>query len=227
MKPLTKTLIFLLALAILTPRLPAQPPAKTVAVEKQADGFIIPLGGMYLKLQVRAANIIRVEASPHRAFFAQPSFTVVASKTLAQTPWHLVRAPGRITLVTASVQARVDMATGAVSFWDAAGQPILVEKPGARRLQPAQVQGQTTLHVQQEWMPNPDESLYGLGQRQLGLMDIKGYDLDLWQHNTNVVVPFLVSSRGYGILWDNPSYSRFGDLRPARRRCPQARLTQR
>lgn len=35
----------------------------------------------------------------------------------------------------------------------------------------------------------------------------------MWQHNTNVVVPFLVSSRGYGILWDNNSYSRFGDLR--------------
>ncbi len=42
---------------------------------------------------------------------------------------------------------------------------------------------------------------------------MKGYDLELWQHNATVVVPFLVSSRGYGILWDNPSYTRFGDLR--------------
>jgi alpha-D-xyloside xylohydrolase len=55
--------------------------------------------------------------------------------------------------------------------------------------------------------------LYGLGQTQLGLLDIKGYDLDLWQHNGTVAVPFLVSSRGYGILWDNNSFTRFGDLR--------------
>ena len=44
-------------------------------------------------------------------------------------------------------------------------------------------------------------------------MDIKGYDLDLWQYNVSVVVPVLVSSRGYGLLWDNMSLTRFGDLR--------------
>jgi len=58
------------------------------------------------------------------------------------------------------------------------------------------------------------EALYGLGQQQLGTVDIKGYDMDLWQRNTRVVVPMLVSSSGYGIFWDNMSYTRFGDLRP-------------
>jgi hypothetical protein len=67
--------------------------------------------------------------------------------------------------------------------------------------------------MRQEWQANADEALYGLGQHQLGLMNIKGFDLDLWQRNTEVVVPFLVSSRGYGILWDNTSWTRFGDLR--------------
>ena len=68
-----------------------------------------------------------------------------------------------------------------------------------------------------------DESLYGLGQHQQGLIDIKGYDLDLRQYNTEVFVPFLVSSRGYGILWDNTSFTRFGDLasaEPHRPACP-------
>ena len=57
-----------------------------------------------------------------------------------------------------------------------------------------------------------DESLYGLGQHQHGLLDIKDTDFDLRQYNTEVFIPYLVSSRGYGILWDNTSYSRFGDL---------------
>ena len=52
------------------------------------------------------------------------------------------------------------------------------------------------------------------GQHQLGLLDIKGYDIDLWQHNGTVIVPVLVSSKGYGIFWDNTSFTRFGDLRP-------------
>src|ERR1700750_1274793 len=52
-----------------------------------------------------------------------------------------------------------------------------------------------------------------MGEKQLGLMNIMGWDLDLWQHNGSVAVPFLVSSRGYGILWDNNSFTRFGDLR--------------
>ena len=75
------------------------------------------------------------------------------------------------------------------------------------------VQGEQTFHVEQQWEPNADESLYGLGQLQFGTVDLKGYDLDLWQHNTCVVIPLLVSSRGYGVYWDNLSFTRFGDLR--------------
>src|SRR5437763_11016646 len=73
---------------------------------------------------------------------------------------------------------------------------------------------EATAHVRQQWRTYPEESLYGLGQTQFGAVDIKGLDLDLWQHNTSVAVPFMVSSRGYGILWDNMSYTRTGDLRP-------------
>ena len=78
---------------------------------------------------------------------------------------------------------------------------------------PAIVQGESTQHVRQEWLPGLDEALYGLGENQLGLLDLRGYDLDLWQHNGTIVIPFLVSSRGWGILWDNTSFTRFGDLR--------------
>jgi len=105
----------------------------------------------------------------------------------------------------------VNRQSGSVAFADRAGNPLLAEAPGGRILYPAEVQGEKAFHVQQRWQAQ-DESLYGLGQMQLGIVDIKGYDLDLWQHNTNVVAPFLVSSRGYGILWENTSYTRFGDL---------------
>ena len=59
----------------------------------------------------------------------------------------------------------------------------------------------------------PGEALYGLGAHQNGLMNYAGRDVDMYQLNTVDVVPFLASSRGYGLLWDNTSHTQFGDLR--------------
>jgi alpha-D-xyloside xylohydrolase len=50
-----------------------------------------------------------------------------------------------------------------------------------------------------------DEHLYGLGQPQHGLVDLKGTSTTLLQQNTHVTVPFVISSRGYGFLWHNPA----------------------
>ena len=181
--------------------------------EKLSDGFIVPLNdGTVLRIQVFADNVIRVAAAKDRAFFAR-STSATEVRRQQKTHWKFDTRDGATTLSTARLQVRVDLATGAVSFFDVGGKSILAEKAGGRTLMPAEVQGEQTFHVHQQWEPNAGESLYGLGQRQIGILDIKGWDLNLWQHNTHVVVPFLVSSRGYGVLWDNLSFTRFGDLR--------------
>jgi alpha-D-xyloside xylohydrolase len=55
---------------------------------------------------------------------------------------------------------------------------------------------------------HPDERFYGLGQHQHGLLDQKGAVVDLVQRNTEVSVPFALSSRGYGLLWNMPGVGR-------------------
>jgi alpha-D-xyloside xylohydrolase len=180
--------------------------------EKLADGIVVPLNGNFLKVQFYSADVVRVACAKDRAFFNSESVVTEPKKTI-KTDWSLKTENGEAILSTAALQVHVNLVSGAVSFFDAAGKSILAEKSGGRMIVPAEVQGEQTFHVGQQWEPNADESLYGLGQRQIGIVDIKGFDLDLWQHNTHVVVPFLVSSRGYGILWDNLSYLRFGDLR--------------
>jgi alpha-D-xyloside xylohydrolase len=181
------------------------------APEKMSDGIIVPFGNAALKIEIRADNIVRVAYAQDRAFFARPSIAVVPGHGPVPS-WTLSTTDDAAVLDTAKLKVRVELATGAVSFFDAAGQRILAEKPGGRMLTPAAVQGEQTRQARQEWQPDADEALYGLGQHQFGLMNIKGYNLDLWQRNTEVAVPFLVSSRGYGILWDNPSRTRFGGL---------------
>ena len=187
--------------------------AQTADPETVADGMIVPVGSQYLKIQLCASNIVRVARAPDRAFFQHPSHSVLPASG-PRPHWRAKTAQGMTTITTADLVVRVVLATGQVSFYDQKGVLLTAEKSGGRELAPAVVQGERTWHVGQQWEAQPGEALYGLGQQQLGLLNLKGYDLELWQHNGTIVIPFLVSSRGYGILWDNAAYSRFGDLRP-------------
>jgi alpha-D-xyloside xylohydrolase len=181
--------------------------------EKTTDGIVVSVGEGWLKVAVCADDVVRVAYAKDRAFFSRPSLAT-APRRCEDTRWKLETTPRQAKLSTARLGVEVDLVTGRVAFVDPEGRPILAEKPNGRAMTGAEVQGEQTFHVAQQWEPDGGEALYGLGQHQLGLMNIKGYDLDLWQHNGTVIVPFLVSSRGYGILWDNTSFTRFGDLRP-------------
>lgn len=52
---------------------------------------------------------------------------------------------------------------------------------------------------------DPDEKLFGMGQYQMPILDLKGCTLPLEQRNSQVTVPFVISDRGYGMLWNNPA----------------------
>ena len=56
-----------------------------------------------------------------------------------------------------------------------------------------------------------DEAFYGLGQHQSEELNMKGKNEDLFQYNTKVSIPFVLSNKNYGILWDSYSYCRFGN----------------
>jgi alpha-D-xyloside xylohydrolase len=182
------------------------------SVKRLPDGLLVAVGDGFLKLEVCSSDVVRVAYAKDQRFFARRSLAA-EPKRCDGAHFDLTQDAGTATLATSKLRARVDLGTGRVSFLDAAGAPVLEEKEGGRTILPAIVQGENTQHVRQEWMPHADEALYGLGENQLGLLNLKGYDLDLWQHNGTMVIPFLVSSRGWGVLWDNTSFTRFGDLR--------------
>ena len=188
-------------------------PAAPLVMERQADGMSVQLAAGELRIQVISDSVVRVEFSRSPEFFNRISIDRVPLAE-NEAPFAIGESDSEFSVATEKLRVIVDRTTGNVSFTDKSGALLLSEVPGSRLLEPATVQGEETFHVQQKWRAQKDESLYGLGQMQLGIVDIKGYDLDLWQHNTNVVVPFLVSSKGYGIFWDNTSFTRFGDLRP-------------
>jgi alpha-D-xyloside xylohydrolase len=151
-------------------------------IEKTKAGIIVPVGDHFLKVQVCMDRIIQVAFSTNREFFSRNSLAVKSRSPSKST--GTLKIDGDVaTIVTTKLQARANLSAGTVSFYNLKGASILAEKQGGRTMTPVIVQGDQTFHIRQAWEPNSAEALYGLGQHQLGLMNIKGYHLDLWQHN--------------------------------------------
>ena len=55
---------------------------------------------------------------------------------------------------------------------------------------------------------DPNERIYGMGQYQQPYLNLKGTDLELAHRNSQASVPFMISSLGYGLLWNNPAVGR-------------------
>ncbi len=108
----------------------------------------------------------------------------------------------------------MSLITGQVIFCDENDRIILSEPPGGgKSFAPITVEGTEAYTIGQVFESPSDEAFYGLGQHQSDEFNYKGLNEVLYQYNTKVSVPFIVSNRNYGILWDNYSMTKFGDPR--------------
>ncbi len=191
----------------------------TASFEKESDGIVLHLektrdtDPALMKVQVCSDDIIRIVAAPGEEFSSRPSL-IVDGHEWAPVSWTAEQKGDEIVLSTQKLKVRIDRRTGAVSFFDSEGEPLLREKAdGGKSITPAEVMGEQTYHLRQLFESPDEEAFYGLGQHQNDVMNYKGHDVDLWQYNIVAVNPFLVSSKRYGILWDNNSRTKFGDIR--------------
>jgi alpha-D-xyloside xylohydrolase len=160
-----------------------------------------------------ADNIIRVVATPSDTFSTEKSLVVLPDLKPA-SDWKVTESGKKLILSTRSLQATVSLTTGEVTFSDSVGNVLLAEKQGGGKyFENAKVEDYTCSRIRQVFESPADEAFYGLGSHQNGQMNYKGQDVELVQHNIVDVVPFLYSSKNYGILWDNYSITKFGDPR--------------
>jgi len=164
-----------------------------------------------VKLEVIADNIIRVIASPGKEILAAQSLMTVYTKE-AQG-WNLIASKENLTLKTKSITAIVNLKTGSVSFFDAKGKKIVNEKQFGRSFEAAVFDGKRYYTLNQTFQTAPDDAWYGLGQHQDGIYNYKGHQVSFFQNNTEVAIPFLISCKNYGVLWDNYSLTKVGDVR--------------
>jgi alpha-D-xyloside xylohydrolase len=95
----------------------------------------------------------------------------------------------------------VDKQSGKLSFADKSGKIFLNEKAGRRKLAPDSVMGEVCFVAEQSFESLNDEFILGLGQFQDGHYNQKRVSRRLTQVNSQISLPFIYSSKGYGLLW--------------------------
>ena len=180
-------------------------------------------GIRHIRREAVTDRIIRVRATAEDNFPEKQSLIIVPH-TGQKVRGRVATEGDAVTLTTKSLKAFIDRHTGRITFYDNTGKQLLKEAERGTRMEPFHVPEREIGVAQRplsetelngySWQlvfdSSPVEALYGLGQHQSGDMNYKGKNEDLFQYNTKVSIPFVVSTRGYGILWDSYSYCRFG-----------------
>ena len=181
-------------------------------------------GAKVVRLQVINDNIIRVQATSEDALPQKQSLMIV--EQTAKPKFTVNEDDDKVIVKAQNVEARVDVESGRVTFYDANGKELLKEAKDGKQFKnftvperefgikggaPLTEAMKHGLTWQMKFDSPDDEAFYGLGQHQSEEFNMKGKNEDLFQYNTKVSIPFVLSNKNYGILWDSYSYCRFGN----------------
>ena len=202
------------------------------AAEVQTNGNTVTIRpdegqAKVIRLEVMNDNIIRMRATSKDALPEKPaSLMIVPQVAPAKGSFSVNEEGDKVVVKAQNVKAVVSKATGEVIFYDAEGKVLLKEAKDGKQFWdftvPERELGMKTgftvpeeakhgLTWQMKFDSPEDEAFYGLGQHQSEEFNMKGKNEDLFQYNTKVSIPFVLSNKNYGILWDSYSYCRFGN----------------
>lgn len=107
------------------------------------------------------------------------------------------------------IQLAIDKQTATPLFKDKAGKVLLKEKKNHSYIRTSDLNGEPTFEVKTVFNSPSDEYIYGTGQFQDGQMNLRGVPRRLTQVNSQISIPFIYSSKGYGLLWHNYGLTEF------------------
>ena len=202
---------------------------------KQQNALELRRGTERVRIEAWGVDGLRVRATRRSDFTGRdwalaepvPALTpeIAIEEIDATEPWYLDRPDKRHTATVARIRngniaAEVDP-EGWITFKNARGGVLTREywrqrnrlagycsplRLDGRELKP--IQGTDDYALTARFEAYDDERVYGMGQYQYGRLDKKGAVLELAHRNSQASVPFFVSSRGYGMLWNNPAVGR-------------------
>ncbi len=158
--------------------------------------------------------------------FYSPSIVRVIKYPSAQMPdkksYPIIKTPEKINIVykrngdkiqmkTENMLVTLHSSTGKVTYQTLQGDTLLSEKELGTNFTPRKDVTRDAFTVSQAFALQPEEAIYGLGQRQSGAMNHRNQQVHLSNGNTNICIPYFTSEKGYGVYWDNPGISQFSD----------------
>ena len=178
-------------------------------VQQQPDGVLFSMGTGALKVQVCSDSIIHVLYSPTASFPKRADFVVIKESWPA-AQWTMQSTDDSVILTTSLLKITVTKKDGAITYSEVHGDTLFQEL--SRHMTPETVNGEDTYRAESfVSIYGSHEGLYGLGQHQAGVWNYRGESVDISQENSNISVPLMLSSKGYGIFWNNTSRSRFNN----------------
>ena len=157
-----------------------------------------------LRLEPLAEDAIRVRMTPKGAPALEE---LIFTEPVKPPKYRVERNGGDVTVRLARLTAEYRADSQTLRFLDADGKVLLEER--GREILPTEVQGKAAYAVSQRFDSPEGEHLYGTGQFQDGYLDIRGLSRRLTQVNTQISLPMVLSSRGWGLLWHNYGLTEF------------------
>jgi alpha-D-xyloside xylohydrolase len=154
-------------------------------------------------------NCFRILKYPANKQFSKQSFSVIRKQGDALI--KLRETSDEFILTGIKVQIIINKKSAEIRFADTSGKTLLTEIKNKQPFVPVTDINGSGFKVKQQFRFAENEGIYGLGQDQRGIMNFRNQSVWLKQRNMFIAIPFLISTKGYGILWDNSSITTFSD----------------
>ena len=181
--------------------------ATVKSYKKEANGLLFTLDKGLMKVTICSDDIIQVKYTIFNNFVTKPS--LIVNKKWSVPAFKVSENKSQVTIITAKLKVIIDKATNNITYDDLYGNRIASEDD--KSINPATIAGINTYNVSTQFKSPQDEALFGLGCHPLdtGSINYKGRNQDLAIKYLTGAVPVLLSTKGYGLMWDNYSASNF------------------
>jgi len=201
--------LFLSAILLAIITLTAQ--ATVMSFTKNADGITCILDKGYMKVKICTDNIVEVKYTSLPLLLDKPS--LVVTNEWKNTPGFTINeSAGEIIITTADLKVIVNKQNNSIRYTDLKGNIILSEDGSqGKTMTSVTIAGIPTYNCTTQFISPADESLYGLGCHPEDSLSInyKGRNQDMVIKYMTGAIPVLLSTKGYGLIWDNYSASNF------------------
>ncbi len=177
--------------------------------QKTNLGIKTSINSTDVEIQFFGPSTVRVLKSPVGKPFTKESLTVTMKPQAIKLA--ISQQDEVISIKSNKLKVEVDVKTGKIAYSSPAGAVLLSEKESGASFTDFNDAGSKTFTINQLFTLDKNEDIYGLGQQQRGNLSLRNAKINMVQGNTDDYVPFLVSTKGYGLFWDNYSPTFFED----------------